>query len=92
MFRTIEVCTDLTERKKAVIRDLLASYRKTAKKIASYQWKLFFQTGSFNRKAKIKHVESDLSERYKYTIQYHVVVPILESFISNVQNRFKEIL
>ncbi|MCS6958315.1 MAG: hypothetical protein RMK75_07690 [Aquificaceae bacterium] len=39
MFRTIEVCTDLTERKKSVIRDVLASYRKTARKIASEQYK-----------------------------------------------------
>ncbi|MCS6958060.1 MAG: hypothetical protein RMK75_06355, partial [Aquificaceae bacterium] len=92
MFRTIEVCTDLTERKKSVIRNLLADYRKTTKKIASYQWKLFFQTGSFNRKANIKHVQSDLSERYKYTIQYHSVVPVLESFMSNLQNRFRKIV
>lgn len=41
--------------------------------------------------AKIKHVQSDLSERYKYTIQYHAVVPLLKSIISNMQNRFKEI-
>ncbi|MCS7352321.1 MAG: RNA-guided endonuclease TnpB family protein, partial [Anaerolineae bacterium] len=92
MFRAIEVYTDPTERKKAVIKEVLASYRKTARKIASYQWKLFFQTGSFNRKANIKHIESDLSERYKYTIQYHAVVPTLESFISNVQNKFREIV
>ncbi|MCX8060214.1 MAG: transposase, partial [Aquificaceae bacterium] len=92
MFRAIEVYTDPTENKKAVIRNLLTSYRKTAKKIASYQWKLFFQSGAFNRKANIKHVQSDLSERYKYTIQYHAVVPLLESFISNVQNRFRELV
>ncbi|MCS7307599.1 MAG: hypothetical protein N3C57_05590 [Aquificaceae bacterium] len=65
MFKAIEVCTDLTQRKKAAIRDLLTSYRKTAKKIVGYQWKLFFQTGSFNRKAMIKHVELDFPERYK---------------------------
>ncbi|MCX8076676.1 MAG: hypothetical protein N3C57_06545 [Aquificaceae bacterium] len=56
MFRAIEVYTNLTERKKAIIRDVLASYRKTAKKIASYQWQLFFQTGAFNRKANIYFV------------------------------------
>ena len=66
--------------------------RKTARKIASYQWFLLFKEGSFKRKANIKHIESPLSERYKYTIQYHVVVPVLESFLSNVQNRFEEIV
>ncbi|MDW8433463.1 MAG: transposase [Aquificaceae bacterium] len=92
MFRAIEARTDLTERKKAIIKELLTSYRKTAKKIASYQWKLFFQSGAFNRKANIKHLQSDLSERYKYTVQYHSVVPVLEGFISNVQNKFREIV
>ncbi|MCS7232362.1 MAG: transposase, partial [Elusimicrobiota bacterium] len=92
MFRSIETYTDLTNKKKTVIKNLLSSYRKTAQDIAKYQWKLFFQSGFFNRKAKIKHIESDLSERYKYTIQYHVVVPTLESFISNVQNRFGEMV
>ncbi|MCX8075932.1 MAG: hypothetical protein N3C57_02755 [Aquificaceae bacterium] len=57
MFRAIEVCTDLTERKKATIKEVLTSYRKTTKKVASYQWKLFFQTGAFNRKANVKHVQ-----------------------------------
>lgn len=90
MFRAIEVRTDLNGRKKKLIKDLIKSYRKTALKIANYQWGLFFQTGSFDRKANIKHVQSNLSERYKYTIQYHLVVPALESFISNTQNRFKK--
>ncbi|MCX7911181.1 MAG: RNA-guided endonuclease TnpB family protein [Endomicrobia bacterium] len=92
MFRAIEVYTDLTERKKAIIRDILISYRKTAKEIAKYQWKLFFQTGSFDKMASVKHIKSVLSERYKKTIQYYVVVPTLKSFISNVENRFKEIV
>ncbi|MEM7826535.1 MAG: transposase, partial [Candidatus Aenigmatarchaeota archaeon] len=60
--------------------------------IANFQWSLFFKTGSFNRKANIKHLKCLLSERFKSTIQYHVVVPTLESFIANVQERFKEIV
>ncbi|MEN3014425.1 MAG: RNA-guided endonuclease TnpB family protein, partial [Endomicrobiia bacterium] len=51
-----------------------------------------FPNSSFNRKANIKHIPSVLSERYKYTIQYHLVVPALESFISNAQNRFREVV
>ncbi len=92
MYRAIQVSYSLTKRKKDVIKQLLMEYRKTAKTIASYQWFLFFTQGSFNRKANIKHVRSNLSERYKYTIQYHMVVPVLESFISNIKNRFSEIV
>ncbi|WP_340695953.1 transposase [Hydrogenobacter thermophilus] len=92
MHRAIQVSCPLTKRKKDIIKKLLIEYRKTAKAIAGYQWFLFFNTGSFNRKANIKHIRSNLSERYKYTIQYHVVVPVLESFISNIKNRFSEIV
>ncbi|MEZ0361920.1 MAG: RNA-guided endonuclease TnpB family protein, partial [Hydrogenobacter sp.] len=92
MHRAIQVSCPLTKRKKDTIKRILTEYRKTAKAIASYQWFLFFTQGSFNRKANIKHISSNLSERYKYTIQYHVVVPVLESFISNLKNRFAEIV
>ena len=92
MHRALQVSCPLTKRKKDIIRRILTEYRKTAKEIASYQWFLFFTQGSFNRKANIKHISSNLSERYKYTIQYHVVVPVLESFISNLKNRFAEIV
>ncbi|MCX7873198.1 MAG: hypothetical protein N2327_02030 [Caldimicrobium sp.] len=43
MFRAIEVCTDLTERKKGSYKRCLSSYRETAKEITSYQWQLFFR-------------------------------------------------
>ena len=92
MHRAVQVSCPLTKRKKDIIKKLLIEYRKTAKAIASYQWFLFFTQGSFNRKANIKHLRSNLSERYKYTIQYHVVVPVLDSFISNLKNRFSEIV
>lgn len=88
----IQVSCPLTKRKRDIIRRILTEYRKTAKAIANYQWFLFFKTGYFNRKANIKHISSNLSERYKYTIQYHVVVPLLESFISNLKNKFIEIV
>ncbi len=91
-FRAIEVRHFANKGKVKKIKALFPHVRKTARKIASYQWYLFFREGSFKRKANIKHIESNLSERYKYTVQYHVVVPALESFISNVQNRFEEIV
>ncbi|MEM4732453.1 MAG: hypothetical protein QXO48_04870 [Desulfurococcaceae archaeon] len=78
--------------KSTLIAHVLKLYRKIVEIIANFQWSLFFKTGSFNRKANIKHLNCPLSERFKSTIQYHVVVPTLESFIANVQERFKEIV
>jgi putative transposase len=91
-FRAIEVKHFTNKGKIQKIKDLFPHVRKTARKIASYQWCIFFKKGAFRRKANIKHIRSKLSERYKYTIQYHIVVPALESFISNIQNKFEEIV
>jgi len=49
---------------------------------ANFQWFLFFKTGSFNRKANIKHLNCPLSERFKSTIQYHVALDFgMECFL-----------
>ncbi len=92
MYRAIEVSCPMTKKKANIVSEVIKLYRKTAEIIANFQWSLFFKTGSFNRKANIKHLNCPLSERFKSTIQYHVVVPTLESFIGNVQERFKEIV
>ncbi len=92
MYRAIEASCPTTKRKSTLIAHVLKLYRKTAQLVANFQWFLFFKTGFFNRKANIKHLNCPLSERFKSTIQYHVVVPTLESFIANVQERFKEIV
>ncbi len=92
MYRAIEVSCPMTNKKASVVSEVLKLYRKTAEIIAKFQWSLFFKNGSFNRKANIKHLNCPLSERFKSTIQYHLVVPTLESFIANVQKRFKEIV
>ncbi len=92
MYRAIQVSCPMTKRKSDAISNVLKLYRKTAEIIAKFQWSLFFKTGSFSRKANIKHLNCPLSERFKSTIQYHVLVPTLESFLSNVQNRFKEVV
>ncbi len=60
------------------IKSIFKPVKKTAKGIAKYQWYIFLKTGSFNKKANIKHIQSKLSERYKYTVQYHLVVPTLD--------------
>ncbi len=92
MYRAIQVSCPMTKKKANIVSEVIKLYRKTAEIIANFQWSLFFKTGSFSRKANIKHLNCPLSERFKSTIQYHVVVPTLESFIGNVQERFKEIV
>ncbi len=73
------------------IKQILTEYRKTAIKIAKKQWKIFFKEGSFNKYADIKDIPSNLSERYKQTCQSQVV-SVLNSYISNRQNDFVEIV
>ncbi len=73
------------------IGKVLKEYRKTAEKIASYQWQVFFKEGRFSRYAKLKHIESRLSERYKQVCLWQVVSG-LEGFVSNIQNKFKQIV
>ncbi|PMP62478.1 MAG: transposase, partial [Sulfurihydrogenibium sp.] len=83
LYRAIEVKHYANKEKIEKIKSIFKPAKKTSKAIAKYQWHIFFKTGSFNRKANIKHIQSKLSERYKYTLQYHLVVPTLESFVSN---------
>ncbi len=73
------------------IKQILTEYRKTASKIAKKQWEIFFKEGSFNKNYKAKNIPSKLSERYKQTCQYQVV-SMLNSYISNRQNDFVEIV
>jgi len=73
------------------IKQILIEYRKTAKYIAKRQWNIFFKEGSFNKNFEVKNIPSNLSERYKQTCQYQVV-SILNSYISNRQNDFVEIV
>ena len=70
---------------------LLKEYKKTAHKIAKYQWSVFFAEAKFDRYANIKHIQSKLSERYKQTCLWQVV-SLLESWTSNLANRFRQIV
>ncbi|WP_041675782.1 RNA-guided endonuclease TnpB family protein [Sulfurihydrogenibium azorense] len=71
--------------------EVLKEYRKLAKIISNLQWEAFFKTGKFNKYLKLKSIHSNLSERWKQTCQWQVV-SVLESFIGNIQNKFKEIV
>lgn len=76
-----------------IVVSTLLEYRKTAQKLADNQWRLFFETGKFQKNESVlrKKVDSKLSERYKQTAQYQVV-GTLKSFISNRKNDFNQIV
>ena len=64
------------------------AYRDTAALIARDQWRCFYESARpFNKQCDIKHIGTQLSERFKQTCQYQVV-GTLDSFISNRQNDF----
>jgi putative transposase len=72
------------------VLDLFPAYRDLAEDISRVQWNLFFATGRFDRNlAPLSGIDSLLSERYKQTCQYQVV-GMLESFVSNISNDFKQ--
>src|SRR5687768_10570952 len=91
MIRTYKLKQLANNEKQIKIISVIKEYRKTAKNISNYQWLNFFSNKKFNKNADIKHIGSKLSERYKQTNQYQVV-GILQSYLSNIQNKFVEIV
>jgi transposase, IS605 OrfB family, central region len=75
------------------IKSVLKEYRKTAKDISKFLWSIFFKTGKLPKKKKIniKHIESFLSERYKYVCLWQVH-DVLSSYIANIQYQFANIV
>ena len=73
--------------KVAKLKLLEAEYRDTAEKIASIQWRIFYQTGNFDLfgTSFLKDVPSKLSAGYKQNVNRHVVKQ-LKSFVSNRAN------
>ena len=76
-----------------IVTTTLFEYRKIAQKLAGNQWRIFFETGKFNKNESVlrKQTQSKLSERYKQTAQYQVV-GCLKSFIANRKHDFKRIV
>jgi hypothetical protein len=64
LYRAIEVKHYVNKEKIEKIKSIFKPAKKT---IAKYQWHIFFKTGSFNRKANIKHIQSIyLSELFTF--------------------------
>jgi len=76
------------------IKEVLKEYRKTAQNIANYLWMEFFKSGGnlpHKKKISVKHIPSNLSERYKYVCLWQVY-GVLQSYISNLQRQFANIV
>jgi hypothetical protein len=75
------------------IKSVLKEYRKTAKDISKFLWDIFFKTGNLphRKKINIKHIESFLSERYKYGCLWQTY-DVLSSYIANIQYQFANIV
>ena len=78
------------------VKRVLKEYRKTAKAIANFLWREFFEKGYFPHKKSIKkeqmqHIQSKLSERYKYVCLWQVY-DVLAGYIANIQRQFANIV
>lgn len=86
MIRTYKLKQYANIGKEEKILDVFRSYRKAAKQLSYKQWHLFFTNQKLNKDLK-SEIETKLSARYVQCCQYQVV-GMLESYLSNVQNRF----
>ncbi len=93
IFGSYELKSFANKGKLEKIKSVLIEYRKTAQNISKFLWKEFFKNGQLPHKKKvsIKNISSNLSERYKYVCLWQVV-STLESFLSNLQNKFANIV
>jgi putative transposase len=76
------------------VLSVLREYRETAKAIADFLWREFFEKGYFSHKKSIKkehmqNIQSKLSERYKYVCLWQVY-GVLEGYIANLQTHLTQ--
>jgi putative transposase len=96
IFGTYEFKHHANKGKVKKVLSVLREYRETAKAIADFLWREFFEKGYFPHKKSIKkeqmqHIQSKLSERYKYVCLWQVY-GVLEGYIANLQNQFAHIV
>ena len=72
------------------VKEVLKEYRKTAKVVLNTQLSLLYKNSKLNKNHKLK-IDTKLSARYLQTLQYQIV-GMLDSYLSNRQNDFKEIV
>ena len=91
MIKTYKLSLEANKTKLQKIKEIAKEYRKTAKIILAIQLRLLFQESKFNKNHKLPQIETKLSARYLQTLQYQIV-SMLESYLSNRQNDFKDIV
>ena len=90
MIRTYKLKLEANKEKLLMIRELAKEYRRVAKSVLNTQLYLFFKEGKVNKNHKFS-TDTKLSARYLQTLQYQVV-SMLDSYTSNRQNDFKDIV
>lgn len=86
--RSFKLKHEMNADKQNQLIQVIFNYRRTAHLISKNQWLHFFKNKEkFDKNRDIKHIQSNLSQRYKQTCQYQVVGQ-LNSFLSNTQQRF----
>jgi len=90
MIKTYKLELEANQVKKDRILALIKAYRKTAKLVLNEQMKLLYTTSKLNKNHKLS-INTPLSARYLQTLQYQVV-SMLNSYLSNRQNEFKDIV
>jgi putative transposase len=92
--RTDLLSSNMTATKEGHVRAVLVAYRRGAIMLASEQWRLFFETGRFN-----KHHDKDkttfaavIGAANRVQMCRYQVVGQLESWLSNRANEFRDIV
>ncbi|WP_298223990.1 hypothetical protein [Acidocella sp.] len=94
MMRTDLLPSNMTAMKEAQVRAVLVAYRRGAVMLASEQWRLFFETGRFN-----KHHDKDkttfaavIGAANRVQMCRYQVVGQLGSWLSNRENEFRDMV
>ncbi len=91
MIRAYKLDLKANQKKINTILEVAKEYRKRAKRVLNIQLTLLFKESKLNRNYKLKNIQTKLSARYLQTLQYQIV-SMLESYLSNRQNDFKDIV
>jgi len=91
MIKTYKLSLKANKSKLEKIREIAREYRRVAKIILNIELNLLFKEGRLNKNYKLPKIETKLSQRYLQTLKYQIV-SMLNSYISNRQNDFKDIV
>jgi putative transposase len=92
VYRTDLLPSNLTASKKAQVLELIRAYRKGAVLLGHEQWRLFFETGRFNKNYDVDKTTfvSVIGAANRVQICRWQVVGQLQSWISNRANEFRD--